>query len=739
MSYHLNVRFTVCAAALSVAAQSVAAPSAHAQQAPVQLPGLVIQGATLEKPPVAQQRAATPSDEDDAPAPKAKPKASQLATPAVASVAPTIATDDGQGSIDRLAAGIPASEVGTSVTVITARDIQQQQSRTMADVLNAQPGLTVTTTGSVGGVTDVRIRGSDSRDTRVLIDGVEANTTKDASFDFSNLSPDDIERIEIIRGPMSALYGSGALGGVINIETKAARGPLSLQVRAEGGSFGTTDFAGRLAAGGDSGFISLTAQERKTQGFVVAPGGTIREGTQLQTYGLRAGFNLSPTVKLDTTLRYTDKHAGFPDFGADFLTPFTLKPFQTADDARNTLIERSVLAGVRLSWDSFGGALSQQLKTNYTNDVSGNRFESTPQTPGDFIAINHTRDEGSRANYGYSATYRIPQIPGVLRQSVTGQLEKQAETFKPYSDFDTSFGNFNGDNISRTRNQLAGAAEWRATFGERLSVTAGGRRDINDTFANFNTWRTSASLDWKEWALRPHASLGTGVKLPGMFDQFGANTINYEANPNLKPETSRGYDYGVEKKFLDGQLLADITYFASNLQGKIDGNGFDTKTFKSFAENVSGVSERRGVEFSAKYQITQALFVGAAYTFTNATKPDGTPEYRRVPNGYRFDTRYLFDEGRGTISLSAINNSRTPDIGFSNDGMFKQSQVDLQGYWVVQAAASYKIQPNVEVYARLENALGAKYQEVYGYNTAGFGAYAGVKFKFDDVLGAGKK
>ena len=186
-------------------------------------------------------------------------------------------------------------------------------------------------------------------------------------------------------------------------------------------------------------------------------------------------------------------------------------------------------------------------------------------------------------------------------------------------------------------------------------------------------------------------------------------------------------------------MSADITYFASNLQNKIDGNGYDAVTNKFFAENLSGLSQRRGVEFAAKYQITRELFFGAAYTYTNATKPDGTPEYRRVPNGYRFDTHYLFDDARGTLSLSAINNSRTPDIGFVNGPPYGSRTVDLQGYWLVQAAASYKIQPNVEVYARLENALGAKYQEVYGYNTAGFGAYAGVKFKFDDLLAAGKK
>ena len=138
--------------------------------------------------------------------------------------------------------------------------------------------------------------------------------------------------------------------------------------------------------------------------------------------------------------------------------------------------------------------------------------------------------------------------------------------------------------------------------------------------------------------------------------------------------------------------------------------------------------------------MTPALFLGAAYTYTDAKRPDGLPEYRRVPHGGRIDARYLFDEGKGTVSLAAIGNSRTPDVAFPNDGLsFTASRVQLAGYWTLQLAASYKIQPNIEVYGRIENALGARYQEVYGYNTAGFGAYAGVKVKFDDLLGVAKK
>jgi vitamin B12 transporter len=732
--------------AVSLLALTATGSVALAQQ-PIQLPGIVIQGATLEKSPIAKPRPAQPADDGgDDETPAVKPKAAQQAASAQqaaaskqvvpsAPVAAAALSGDVAPVPERLQTGIPASEVGTAVTVITARDIEQKQLRTSADVLRAMPGVTVTGFGSVGQVVQVRIRGAEGRHTRVLIDGVEANTTKDAEYDFSNLSPEDIERIEIIRGPMSALYGSGAIGGVINISTKAARGPLGLSVRVEGGSFGTKDVAGRLAGGNESGFISLTGQVRDTRGFVVAPGGNVHVPTSLQTYGLHAGVTVAPAAKLDVTLRYTDKRAGFTGFGdAD---PSPSKAYQTADDANNKLIQRSVLGGVRFGWDSFNGALTQELKTNYTSDVSSNRFE--PLTGYNTGVINNSRDEGARLNYGYSATYRLPTDAVFGRHAFTGLIEKQIETFKPFSDYDTFFGDYNGDGLTRTRSRVSYAGEWRGTFAERLSLTAGARRDDNDTFQDFTTWRTSASYDWKGTGLRPHASLGTGVKLPGLYDQFGPNSSTYQSNPLLRPETSRGSDLGIEGKLLGGRALVDITYFKSELKDKIGLNGFDTTTFKSFPTNAVGVSTRRGVEVSAQYQISPAWFVGGAYTYTDARQPDGLAEVRRVPHGGRLEVRNMFDEGKGTVTLAAMGNSRTPDYAFANDGSFSRSTIQLPGYWTLQLGASYKVLPNVEVYGRVENAFSTKYQEVYGYNTAGIGAYAGMKIKFDDLVGAGKK
>lgn len=703
-------------ALLGSAATVALTASAVAQQAPAnELPPIVIpapvQGATLERAPVR------------APAQDSQPRAS---APAVAT-APGPATSVAATG-DTLANGVPAEQVGTQVTVVTGDDLRRQNVRHAAEALRALPGVQVSSSGAVGSLTQVRIRGAEGRHTRVIIDGVEANTTKDGEFDFSNLLAEDIERIEVIRGPMSAVYGSGALGGVINIVTGKAKGPLSLTVRAEAGSFGTRDVAARIAAGSEQGYISLSAQGRQIAGFNAAPEGTENDGTRLANFALAAGLRLAPTARLDVTLRHSDKRAQYDDFGAILTRP----PFLTADDANNVLRERATLAGATLAWDMLDGALTQELKANFASNLAVNRYEPTLG----FSAgtINNTRDEGSRFVGGYSATYRS-DWPGIgLKQAITGLVEARRETYTTLSDF----GFVDGDGIERARRQVAYGAEWRGTFADRLTVIAGVRAEDNDTFRDYTTWRSSASYVWRELGLRPHASLGTGVKLPGLYDQFGPNSQDYKANPLLRPETSFGWDAGIEWSTLGGRALFDVTYFRQNLRDKLTGfGGFDLTDFRSFTTNAIGESRRNGIELSSRFIVSPAISLGLSYTYTDPRQPNGSPELRRAPHSGRGDLRYAFADGRGQISTVLSYNGQQSDRVFAP--LFaSNTTTQLPHYWLAGVSASYKIQPNVELFARVENALDQRYQEIYGYQTARIAAYAGVKITFDEMLG-GKK
>src|SRR5690606_8519628 len=221
------------------------APAAAQQE----LPGIVVEGATLEVPPPAPRpRPAAAST------PAAAPSSSSAEAPATAPGAEVV--DDAEAAATAAAtsdrvAGIPRAQLGTAVTVITGEDLQRQQVRHAADALRSLPGVSVSRTGSPAGLTQVRIRGGETNHTLVLIDGIEANVASDGIFDFSDLLTEDIERIEVVRGPQSALYGSNAVGGVINIVTRSGKGPLAVTARAEAGSFGTRGGAVGISGGNE--------------------------------------------------------------------------------------------------------------------------------------------------------------------------------------------------------------------------------------------------------------------------------------------------------------------------------------------------------------------------------------------------------------------------------------------------------------------------------------------------------
>ncbi|MFM2423471.1 MAG: hypothetical protein RL291_2001, partial [Pseudomonadota bacterium] len=304
--------------------------------------------------------------------------------------------------------------------------------------------------------------------------------------------------------------------------------------------------------------------------------------------------------------------------------------------------------------------------------------------------------------------------------------------YRPFSDY--GLAGFDGDGLERTRQRLSYAGELRSTFQGGLSTTLGIRHDDNTSFKDFTTWRAALSWAVPGTGLRPHASVGTGVKLPGMLDQFGPSTAFFIPNPALRPETSFGWDAGLEWTTLGGRLLLDATYFHSDLEDRIKG----TPNFANFpitytVENLPGRSVRQGVELSARYQVMPSLLVGAAYTYLDARDPDGLKELRRPPHSGRVDVTAKSFDGRLTTSLAAIYNGTRPELVFTPT--FSTLRSSLDAAWLLQAAASYKLTDAVEIFGRVENALDVRYQEAYGYQTGGVAAYAGVRIRFEDVAG----
>jgi vitamin B12 transporter len=496
-----SLRTTTSRLALMLATSALLAPATATAQAPQQLPGIVVQGATLDAPKQAPRPQAAPPA---ATAPVARPKSAAPApatkgpaatTPApVATVAPVAvpgptAPTDGGGTDST---GIPLDKVGAALTVITSADLKNQQVRNAAEALRSLPGVSVGRTGGAAGLTQLRIRGAEANHTLVLIDGIEANSGTDGEFDFSDLSADEIERIEILRGPQSGLHGSKAVGGVVNIITKGGRGPLTITGSVEGGSQKTRDLTARISGGNERGYVSIGVHRRESDGFNIAPNRDLsnptfrdKDDSLLTTFSLKAGGMIAKDAGFDLVLRNISKSGGRDGFGGP------VGSLATTTDDPSRFGSNIWLAGLNLRWDMFDGALTHVLRANHN---------STQRTDQDRSAFPFLSDNTStNTKIGYLATYRFA-VPLFVpaKHAISGLIEKEFEKFEPRSDFTS------GEDFQRAR--IGKVLEYRGEFGDRLFVTGSVRRDNNDSFDDFTTWRTTAALKLSEIGMRPHAS-----------------------------------------------------------------------------------------------------------------------------------------------------------------------------------------------------------------------------------------
>ena len=546
--------------------------------------------------------------------------------------------------------------------------------------------------------------------TLVLIDGVEANNPTDGEFDFSNLATADIERIEIIRGPMSGVYGSSAVGGVINIITRGGRGPLTFTARAEGGSFDTGGTTVGMSAGNDKGSFAISYDRRKTDGFNISPFGSEDDGSKLSTFSVRGRFSVLDNVSLNFALRNMTKDGDRDNFTGP------VGSLATAVDDYSTFTSDTWIGGVNLRWDTLGGHLTHEIHANRSTDVTTDTDRNTPAFP--FFSKNDSSD----VKYGYLSTLRFA-TPELLaaQHTVSGLIEHEQETFTPEGDL--------GDFIERSRDRLSYVAEYRGGFADTVFVTANIRRDDNEQFQDFTTWRTAVSIPLKGLGIRPHASVGTSVKFPSMFELYGTFPTFFIPNPNLKPEESFGWDAGAEYTFGKRLFTLDVTYFDADLTNEIDVAGFPQKPF-----NEVGKSTRQGVEVAARTDLGSGLSLGAAYTYLNARKPDDSEAIRRPPHSGRIDVNYAF-LNKGNVNFAVAYTGQQDDFAFRELPFFAtaQERVTLDSFWLATVAANYRVAPGVELFGRVENAFNDHHQEIYGFELAPIAAFAGVRLTYEEA------
>jgi len=596
--------------------------------------------------------------------------------------------------------------VGSSVTVIDEAELAARQDQSVAEVLRSVPGVAVARTGPGGALTQVRLRGAEANHTLVLIDGVEANDpTAEAGFDFAHLVASGIQRIEILRGPQSALWGSDALGGVVNIITRRGGGAPSGSVAAEGGSHHSWGLRGNVGAGADGYDIYLFANHRHTGGVSASPIGTEDDGYENTTVSLKGGLYPREDLDLNLVARYTRAESETDPQDFTFESP----TYGLIVDADNLTEVERFYGRAEASYRLLDGAWEHTLGTALT-DTENRFFDEGTRV---------NRSQGRKFKLDYQSAYFLDTADAAHTFIVAAEREK--ESFEQEGE-----GPDAPENQDRDIVNYGVVGEYRLALFDNVDLGAALRYDDNARFDDAVTYRLTGSYRFTDTGTRLHASLGRGVKNPTFTELFGFFPDNFIGNPDLQPETSVGLDVGVEQVFWDGRALLDITYFRADLEDEIV-TTFDNETFLSSVVNGEDDSQRQGVELSLQLNPRPDLDIRASYTYIDSDDPDGEHEVRRPRHGASLALTYRFLDDRADVNLTVDYQGEREDLDFA---AFPAQRVDLDSYTLVDLAASYRIAPRFRVFARVQNLLDEDYQEVLGYQTLDRTFYLGLEGSF---------
>ncbi|MEO0426076.1 MAG: TonB-dependent receptor [Pseudomonadota bacterium] len=602
---------------------------------------------------------------------------------------------------------IDVDETGRAFTVITGEQLEARGTRYLADALRQVPGLAVSRTGSFGGLTQIRVRGAEANQVLVLVDGVELSPAGSGEVDFGSLIVSDIERIEVLRGPQSALFGSNAASGVISIITRRGeRGEVSFGGAAEGGSDGSVLVSANVAGGGETWDAAFGARFRRTDGFNVATGSDDRDGEldgdRNVTLTGRANWSVTPDLSVGANVFVVDRESEFDDQLFPFPSDETTGLVVDSDEVNDAT---DIAVGAFARYEMLNDALVHTVSFGYTNNTSDSLTDG---------ALSFGTDS-QRFKAAYQGSFAFET--GEVQHLLTGLFEFEEERNESSSGFD------------QDRTLFGVGGEYRIAYGP-AALQASLRNDFNDAFEDALTFAVSASYSIEQTGTRLHGSVGRGVVNPTFFEQFGFSPDFFIGNPDLIPERTFQWDIGVEQTLLDGRLIVDATYYRGEVTDEIV-SGFNADAGLSTSVNAEGESPRQGVELSLTAFPLENLAITGSYTYTLAEEGStGRQEVRRARHLASMDATYTFLEGRARLNANIAYNGDQRDLDFT-DGFFTvQPLVTLDDFVLLSVQGSYAFTENVELFARVENATNADYQEVFQFETQGVAGFAGLRVRF---------
>ncbi len=596
----------------------------------------------------------------------------------------------------------PKFTVASSISVIDSKEISNSNKTTILDLLSNQYGVSITSQGGRGNLSQVYLRGASPGYTLVQIDGIEMNMPNDPNnvFDFTDLAVDNIEKVEILRGPQSTLYGADALAGVINIITKKGKGKPSFSFLTEGGSYNSYKGLMSLSGSRNNFNYSFSFSREKTDGFSSADskfGNTEKDGSSRYNINSRLGLKVTDNFALNLFAHFTKAETNFDQFGGRF-----------GDDP--TYIYNLEQGAYKLegSLSLLNGQWTQKFGVSIIKNLRKYRFDPSAFNP----AASRSFYDGRKTKYEWQNNFKFNN--NLLTFGVETEQERANSDYLWYNNSFT-FRSVLPEKELRTTGVYA---QDQFNILNNLFASAGIRYDNHEKFGSVFTFRIAPAYIIWETSTKIKFTYGTGFKAPSLFYLFDPTF----GNDKLNPEKSRGWDLGFEQYLLDTKLLLGAAYF-SNTFDNLFGTDSNFKTV-----NI-GKATTNGVEFYLTYKPNSKLKVNANYTYTNSKNKDvNSAEFnlallRRPVNKATLVFNYNLNSN---INLNTDINyvDARIDKDFSS---FPAKRILLQSYILVNFAVNIRMIHNLKLYGRIVNLFNTDYEEVFGYGTAKRSGYVGLK------------